>query len=219
MVARRRRGTSVVGPGAASPPVVVAVASAAPVVAAAAIVSSSSSSSSSSSAVAAGRAGRTASPAPASASASAIFAVVDAARASHDVRAVHGLHGLRRRVGVGEGDEAEAPGPPGLPVGDDLVVREGRRGREGGEGAIDRIRVRTKCAVKRRILVVGSGRTLQSVMLPRWPSASPRARSSAWKGRLPTMMRLPDMVEGLFTCVRPVCPPLSTIGFDPGCQT
>jgi hypothetical protein len=46
-------------------------------------------------------------------------------------------------------------------------------------------------------------------MLPRWPSASPRARSSAWKGRLPTMMRLPDMVEGLFTCVRPVCPPLT----------
>ena len=62
---------------------------------------------------------------------------------------------------------------------------------------------------------VGSGRTLQSVMLPRCPSASPRARSSAWKGRLPTMMRLPDMVEGLFTCVRPVCPPLKTI--SPGC--
>ena len=62
---------------------------------------------------------------------------------------------------------------------------------------------------------MGSGRTLQSVMLPRWPSASPRARSSAWKGRLPTMMRLPDMVEGLFTCVRPVCPPLTTI--SPGC--
>ena len=116
------------GSGAASPPVVVAVASAAPVVSAAAIVSSSSSSSSSA-AVAAGRAWRTASPASASGPASAIFAVVDAARASHDVRAVHGLHGLRRRVGVGEGDEAEAPGPPGLPVGDDLVVREGRRGR------------------------------------------------------------------------------------------
>ena len=130
LVARRRRGTSVVGSWAASVSSPIAVASAAPVVAAAAIVSSSSSSSSSSSAaVAAGRAGGTASPAPASASASAIFAVVDAARASHDVRAVHGLHSLRRRVGVGEGDEAEAPGPPGLPVGDDLVVREGRRGR------------------------------------------------------------------------------------------
>ena len=56
----------------------------------------------------------------------AILAEVYAARASHDVGAVHRLHRRRRRGRVGEGDEAETPGPAGLPVGDDLTGEEGR---------------------------------------------------------------------------------------------
>jgi len=98
--------------------------------------------------------------------ATAILAEVYAARASHDVGAVHRLHRRRRRGRVGEGDEAETPGPAGLPVGDDLTGEEGR--------GTDRIRVHVGILDGHR-----SMRTLQSVMWPRWPSASEIARSSA----------------------------------------